>query len=129
MVVIEKFANMRKLYRAQIVTNIVTQYHSMFNAELKIEGRRKYNGFADMNYTDENGQTQLIHVAEVKLDTAYTTIAKGVINEDQGFHLSPQFAFYGKYNLNANQKHLFFDGGVKLEHPCENLEKSYFKFA
>jgi hypothetical protein len=129
MVVIEKFANMRKLYRAQIVTNIVTQYHSMFNAELKIEGRRKYNGFADMNYTDENGQTQLIHVAEVKLDTAYTTVAKGVINEDQGFHLSPQFAFYGKYNLNANQKHLFFDGGVKLEHSCENLEKSYFKFA
>ncbi len=128
-VVIEKFANMRKLYRAQILTNIVTQYHSMFNAELKIEGRRKFNGFADMNYTDENGQNQLIHVAEVKLDTSYSTIAKGVINEDQGFHLSPQFAFYGKYNLNANQKHLHFDGGVKLEHTCENLEKSYFKFS
>jgi hypothetical protein len=82
-----------------------------------------------MNYTDENGQNQLIHVAEVKLDTSYSTIAKGVINEDQGFHLSPQFAFYGKYNLNANQKHLHFDGGVKLEHTCENLEKSYFKFS
>jgi hypothetical protein len=60
-VVIEKYANMRKLYRASIVANIVTQYHSLFNAELKIEGRLKFNGFADMNYVDENGQKQLIH--------------------------------------------------------------------
>lgn len=127
-VVIEKYANMRKLQRASIVANIVTQYHSLFNAELKIEGRLKFNGFADMNYIDENGQKQLIHFETVKLDTSHRAMGKGLIAEDAGFHLSPQFAYYGKYSFLSTDKHLTFDGGVKIEHPCEDLAKSYFKF-
>lgn len=127
-VVIEKFADMRPLRKALITTSAVTKYHSLFNAELKIEGRLKYNGTADMAYIDENTQSQIIHFEEIKLDTAHQTIGKGVIEESQNFHLSPQYAYYGKFSLNSNIKHLLFSGGVRIEHSCDNLEKSFFKF-
>jgi hypothetical protein len=112
-----------------ITASAVTRYHNLFNGELKIEGRRKYNGSADMAYIDENSQSQVIHFDEVKLDTSYKTIGKGEIKEEQNFHLSPQFAYYGKFSLVSTIKQLYFEGGVKLEHTCDNLEKSYFKFA
>jgi len=127
-VVIEKFADMRPLHRALITTSAVTKYHSLFNAELKIEGRLKYNGSADMAYIDENTQSQIIHFEEIKLDTAHQTIGKGIIEEGQNFHLSPQYAYYGKFSLASNIKNLLFNGGVRIEHTCDNLEKSFFKF-
>jgi hypothetical protein len=43
-VVIEKWANMRKLERAQVISNFVTQHHKIFNATLKIDGRKRYEG-------------------------------------------------------------------------------------
>ena len=127
-VVIEKYADMNPLHRALITTSAVTKYHNLFNGELKIEGRKKYSGTADMAYIDENTQSQIIHFDEVKLDTAYRTIGKGEIQESQNFYLSPQFAYYGKFSFISTTKNLMFRGGVRIEHACDNLEKSFFKF-
>ncbi len=127
-VIIEKFADMQPLKKALITTSAVTKYHKLFNGDLKIEGRRKYHGTADMAYIDENAQSQIIHFDEIKLDTSYKSVGKGVITEEQNFHLSPQYAYYGKFSLVSTTKNLLFSGGVRLEHTCDNLEKSFFKF-
>lgn len=127
-VVIEKHANMQELTRAQVLSNYVTQYHKLFNATLKIEGRNKYFGEGDVNYTDENKRTQVIHLDEIKVDTSRQTIGFGSIKMEDQFFLSPAFEFYGKFELEANKQYLVFDGGTKILHNCTALERTYFKF-
>ena len=94
-VVIEKYADLRPLKRAQILSNYVTQYHKIFNADLKIEGRKKYGGSGDYTYVDENKKDQIIHIDEIKVDTSLQTIAKGMIKEEDQFFLSPAFSDFG----------------------------------
>ena len=127
-VVIQKYADMEELTRAQILSNYVTQYHKMFNAKLKIEGRNKYYGDGDINYVDENKRLQTIHLDEIKIDTSKQTVGKGSIKIEDQFFLSPAFEFYGNFELAANQQYLTFDGGAKILHNCETIERTYFKF-
>jgi hypothetical protein len=127
-VVIEKYANMQPLTRAQILSNYVTQYHKIFNADLKIEGRNKYYGKGDITYTDENKREQVIHFEDIKVDTSRQTIAFGDIKMEQQFFLSPAYEYYGKFEMAANNQYLTFDGGAKILHNCATMERTYFKF-
>ena len=127
-VVIEKYANMQELSRAQILSNYVTQYHKVFNADLKIEGRNKYYGKGDIAYVDENKREQVIHFNDIKVDTSKQTIGFGEIKLDEQFFLSPAYEYYGKFEMAANNQFLTFDGGVKILHNCASMERTYFKF-
>lgn len=127
-VVIEKFANMRPLQRAQILSNFTTAYHRMFNAEVKIEGRKTYYGKGDYTYVDEEKKEQVIHLDDIKVDSIYRTVALGTIPVEQGFFLSPAYEYYGGFELVADNKNLTFDGGVKILHNCDNMARTYFKF-
>ncbi|MEY3398861.1 MAG: hypothetical protein RL220_1455, partial [Bacteroidota bacterium] len=113
-VVIEKYADMRELERAQVLSNYVTQYHRIFNAKLKITGRKKYFGSGDYAYIDENKKEQIIHFDDLKVDTTFQTIGAGTISQEQQFFLSPAFEYYGKFNMSASNKFLFFDGGARI---------------
>lgn len=127
-VVIEKYADMQELSRAQILSNYVTQYHRIFNAQLKIEGRNKYYGKGDYTYVDENKKDQVISFNEIKVDTSRQTIAEGKIKMEQQFFLSPAYEYYGDFSMSANNQFLTFDGGVKILHNCAKMERTYFKF-
>ena len=127
-VVIEKWANMRKLMRAQVISNFVTQHHKIFNASLKIDGRKRYEGSGDMIYKDENKKEQKIHISNFRLDSTYQTVAYGEIEEKDQFFLSPAFEYYGKFELHASNPNLTFKGGVRILHNCNSVARTYFKF-
>ena len=127
-VVIEKWANMRKLMRAQVISNFVTQHHKIFNATLKIDGRKRYDGSGDLIYKDENKKEQKIHISNFRLDSTYQTVAYGDIEEKDQFFLSPAFEYYGKFELHASNPNLTFKGGVRILHNCNSVARSYFKF-
>lgn len=127
-VVIEKYADLQPLKRAQILSNYVTQYHKIFNADLKIEGRKKYRGSGDYTYVDELKKSQVIHLDDIGVDTSLQTIAIGQIKEADQFFLSPQFEFYGKFEMQANNQYLTFDGGTRILHNCDKLERTFYKF-
>lgn len=127
-VVIHKYADMRPLVKAQILSNYVTQYHKIFNANLKIEGRKKYSGEGDYTYFDENKREQVIHLSSIRVDSTFQTKAEGKISKDQQFFLSPAFEYYGDFAMAASNKNLRFDGGVRMLHNCESIERTYFKF-
>jgi hypothetical protein len=127
-VVIQKYANMQPLHRAQILSNYVTQFHKIFNSELKIEGRKKYSGSGDYNYADENKKMQIIHFDDIKVDTSLQTVAFGDIKEDAQFFLSPAYEYYGKFEMAANKQFLTFDGGTRILHNCETMPRTYFQF-
>jgi len=127
-VVVEKFANMRKLERARILSNYVTQYHKMFNCEVKIEGRKRYKGSGQIAYIDENKKEQVISFNEIKVDTSLQTVGSGLIASADQFFLSPAFEYQGKFFMSANNPHLTFDGGVRILHNCATMERTFYKF-
>lgn len=127
-VVIDKYANMRKLERARVLSNYVTQYHKMFNCELKIEGRKKYKGSGQLAYVDENKKEQVITFNEIKVDTSLQTVGSGLIAAADQFFLSPAFEYQGKFFMSANNPNLTFDGGVRILHNCTSMERTFYKF-
>lgn len=127
-VVIRKRAKMDPLENATVLSNYVTQYHRIFNAELQISGRLDYEGAGDYAYKDENNREQIIHLNTIEVDTSYQTIGSGTIKEEDQFYLSPFFEFYGDFRLSANEKNLTFNGGARILHECDVIERNWLKF-
>ncbi len=127
-VTIERFANMLPLKRSQILSNYVTQYHQIYNADIKIKGRREYNASGDITYLDEQKKEQVIHMEDIQVDTSYQSVGKGKIAEGSQFFLSPAFEYYGDFEMQANNRYLIFDGGARLLHNCDLMPATYFKF-
>jgi hypothetical protein len=117
--IVERDAHMRTLERATIRTDTLIKYHTLHTATIGISGRNYYSGFGNYDYIDENGETQLIHMDEIKVDSGGHTMASGDIYESANFRLSPVYQFQGRAFLAAEKKLLTFRGGVKIEHNCE----------
>lgn len=121
-------AEMEPLMNAGIVANYVTEYHKLFNAEVEISSRNKYSGKGEYNYVDENKKTRVITFENIAVDTTLQTIAKGQIPEDHEFMLSPNFAFIGLVQLEANKKFLNFKGSTRISHSCPGIERNFMNF-
>lgn len=127
-VVVRKRAKMDPLEKATLISNYVTQYHRIFNADMQVNGRYDYEGEGDIAYVDANKMEQIIHLSKIEVDTTRQTVGSGKILEEDGFMLSPFFTFAGDFELSANEKHLTFEGGTQIMHTCESLERNWFKF-
>ncbi len=127
-VVIKKNAKMQTLVNSKIIANNVTRYHTIYNCNTNIYGRKDYVANGDYDYIDKNGQKETIHFNTISLDTAYQTYAKGSIGITDNFTLSPQFMFTGKVYLYASKKHLTFDGYTKISHQCQIQKQYWIKF-
>lgn len=121
-------ANMDPLKEAKIVANSITEYHTIFDAELKIKGRLDYSGKGKIEYVDENQNKQIIKLENIYLDTTYQTIATGEINQEVGFTLSPNYQYYGDVRLEAAKPLLLFSGYTKIFHTCSSLPLEWFQF-
>lgn len=125
---IQRRAEMDPLLNAAVVANYVTEYHRMFNAEVEITSRNMYSGKGDYNYVDENKKTSVIQFNQISVDTTLQTIARGEIPETQEFMLSPNFAFIGQVQLEANKKFLNFKGSTRISHSCAGIERNFMNF-
>ncbi|MDQ3190120.1 MAG: hypothetical protein M3Q58_00845 [Bacteroidota bacterium] len=128
-VVIEKKAKMRTLDSATIKANYITQYHTLYNSSVNVEGKRKYSASGDYDYIDENKTIQTIHFNNIAPDTTGQTTADGLIADDYGFTLSPYFDFKGKVKLEATKEHLTFDGVTRIKHNCETIPRNWMRFS
>lgn len=127
-VVIRKRAKMETLKEATVLSNYITKFHNIFNATIDINGRLDYEGEGDITYLDENKREQIIHLNKLYVDSTTNTRGEGMITESDEFSLSPYFEFQGKFSLLANVPNLTFDGGTRILHTCEELERSWFRF-
>lgn len=121
-------AYIEPLENAAVVANYVTQYHNLFNANIEITSRKAYSGAGEYNYIDENKKSRLIKFAKVRVDSTLQTVASGQISEDNGFMLSPNFAFVGQVKLEANKQFLTFKGSTQISHACAGLERNFMNF-
>lgn len=121
-------AQMDPLKNAGIVANYITEYHKIFNAEVEIESRKMYTGRGKYNYIDENKKATEIAFDYISVDTTLQTMARGQILEGQDFMLSPNFAFIGLVQLEANKKFLNFNGSTRISHGCPGIERNFMNF-
>ncbi len=126
-VTVLKEAEMVPLEGSEIVANRKLQYHKVYDAQTKINGRWAYKASGKYDYLDENQRIQTLTIDEVTPDTSRQTIANGVIALEDNFMLSPAFAFHGKFDIEANRKHLNFDGYGVLQHSCEMVSPNHFR--
>ncbi|MFM1932461.1 MAG: hypothetical protein RL226_1764 [Bacteroidota bacterium] len=128
LVYIRKRAAMDPLKNATVISNFVTQYHRIFNANVDIKGKKEYYGNGEIKYIDENKMEQIVAIDKFEADSTLQTVGSGLIREEGQFMLSPFFEFQGKFQLFANSPNLTFEGGTRIMQNCANLERGWFKF-
>ncbi len=128
-VVIRKGAAMETLKNAKILANTVTKYHTVYNANVTIFARKNYSGSGYYDYIDELKKSQPIYFSNITVDTTFQTYAETQIEDSSKFMLSPNFEYKGKVKLQATNHFLTFTGATRIQHSCEMLKKSWFKFS
>ncbi|MDD3877337.1 MAG: hypothetical protein PHT69_12005 [Bacteroidales bacterium] len=128
LVTIYRDARMETLREAQVLANMATRYHTLYNATVNITSRKKYEGRAYYDYLDESGNKQLIVFEQLDVDTTAQTFANGLIAKDADFMLSPNFEYYGAVSLVASKEFLIFDGAFRIKSNCDTNALYWAKF-
>ncbi len=123
-----KNAVMDTIKNANILANTVTKFHKIKRVIANIYGRKNYLAKGEYEFFDENENKYILKFATIKPDTAGQTVSEGAIPEQDNFKFNSAFSFAGKVKLFASLKNLYFDGGTKIIHNCDRVQKSYLKF-
>ena len=125
-VCIRKAAAMDTLKNAKVLANYITKFHQFEQATLHIAGRLAYDGKGIYPYYDRDSTKSLIEIKSLSY-VQTKTVATGEIAETTQFQLSPEFAYFGKVQIEANHPGLLLDGSTKVLHPCQ-FDKSWMRF-
>jgi hypothetical protein len=126
---IRRNAEIDPITNAVITANAITKHHRIYNATANIKAKRNYNASGDYDYVDETKKAFKFHFADIKVDTAYQTYAKGTIGEEEHFQLSPAFDYHGDVLLQAASKELTFAGSTRILHDCAGIGKEWMRFS
>lgn len=126
-VAIDTNAQMRTLTNSAIMANTYNQFHSFYGATVDIETAHNYTGTADYEFVDQDGTPWPIRFKEIKVDTG-TTVGFAQVAQEEGFYMSPYFAYYGNVRLRADEQQLNFHGFTHIESSCPAVSTNWFKF-
>ena len=127
-VTILKNAVMKTLTSARLLANTVNKQHNLYNCTINIFARKDYSGSGYYDYVDELKAKQSIYFSNIQVDTTYQTYAATEVLDTAHFTLSPSYDYRGKIQLFASKRYLFFDGAARIQHTCDKLVKSWFRF-
>jgi hypothetical protein len=128
-VTVRKKAEMDPFDGAKILANSVTKYHTITEAHVEILSAKKYQASGKYPYIDSKGTEQIITFADIKpQDSTFQTTATGQITQQENFHLSEQFDFYGTVELFASEQFLTFNGATRINHGCNQFARNWLKF-
>ena len=103
---------------SQLLASRQNRYHLIYDADLLIEGAKKYSGKGYIDYVDVDNKKQKIYLSEIAPDNSGVSIGKGFISDSANFTLNSAFGFAGNVRVEADKEFYFFDGGVRLLHKC-----------
>jgi len=127
-ITIAEAAQMRTIFKSRIVANCIDRFHTIYDADVNIQGRNEFTGVGKYDYIDEMSAVQVVNLNEIKVDKELHTVAKGSKLETDDFTLSPNFGFQGIIRLNSTKPLLTFDGGVSIKTDCPKLKPGWLKF-
>lgn len=121
-------AEIQQLENARIIADNTNKYHLIYEANVTIQGAKKYIGNGSYDYVDREKKVQKVIFTQIGVDTGMHTVAKALLQQSQDFKLDKHFSFYGDAFLRANQKYLSYDGFAKIIENSTAIEASYFNF-
>ncbi len=127
-VTVAEAAQMQSIFKSTIVANYIDRFHTIYDADVNIQGRNAFTGAGKYDYIDETSKPQVVNFTNIEVDKELHTIAKGTVIEDDDFTLSPDFGFQGTIRLNSTKPLLTFDGGASIKANCTHLTPSWLKF-
>ncbi len=127
-IIIRRKAKIDPLENAFILTNDVTKYYEIHDADVEINTRHDYIASGIYDFEDLNGTKQNIFFSEVRPDTTDQTVGSGFIKKSKDFKLSPNYSFYGDVNLVSTNPDLEFTGFTQIVHSCKNIPKQWIGF-
>ena len=103
---------------SQILASRENRYHLIYDADVLLEGARKYSGKGYIDYVDVDNKKQRIYLSSIAPDNRGVSVGNGFIPDSVDFTLNSAFGFAGDVRVEADKEHYFFDGGVRLLHKC-----------
>ena len=125
-VIIRENAVMDTLVDAKITANVTSEYYKLYDAKVKIKGKRDYTGEASYDYINDTKAPQTIHFTDIGVADGETR-AHGEITEPDNFNITRYFAYQGKVNAYAGVDSLEYVGAAKINYECDTAPQ-WFKF-
>ena len=119
----------QELNGANILANVITKYHRIYDASVKISSRNKYSAKGLYDYKPVEGPPEIIQLYRIGVDTARQTFANAHLSDTAAFVLSPFFDFQGDVSLTAAKELLHFDGAFRTKNDCDKKEEEWIRFA
>ena len=103
---------------SQILASRENRYHLIYDADVVLDGARKYSGKGYIDYVDVDNKKQRIYLSSIAPDNRGVSVGNGFIPDSADFTLNSAFGFAGNVRVEADKEHYYFDGGVRLLHKC-----------
>ena len=121
-------AHIETLKNAVLLMDTSMFYHTVYNADVDIFSRYRYQAKGLIDYVDENGTRQPIQLSSVSVDSTGTSVGIGNISEDEMLFLNPYYFYYGKVRFAANRRFLHFSGFYRLNQDCTADVENWVNF-
>jgi len=113
---------------AQVLFNDSVMQYKVYDASVRVRGRRQYSGFGKYDYVDETEKTFVIDISKIETDRTGKTIATGAIPAESEFTLSPFFRYHGNITLASAEPLPVFEGVTQIVQKCGTIRPEWFKF-
>ncbi len=126
-VFIKENAQIQTLHKAEIVLDTLNEYHHLFDGNINIVSRNKFEGSALYEYVNFDGDTLSIQFNSFNLIEEETekkkrkdapilhTVSKGSILGADTFRLAPKMIYRGEATMWAHKERLVLGGAAKIE--------------
>lgn len=111
-------AELSPLTNAVIITDSKNKYHTIYDADVKIQGKNSISGTGSYDYIDIYDDPHKLNFTELGVNKQGSVTAKTTIPENIPFPVSPVIDFAGDVMLTGNKKYLTFDGGFRIRQDC-----------
>lgn len=119
----------QELNGANILANVNTKFHQIYDASVRISSKNKYSAKGSYDYKPIEGPPEILHFNIIGVDSSRQTFAHAQVNDTASFVLSPFFDFKGDVTLSARKEFLNFDGAFRIKNECNKKQEEWIKFA
>ena len=119
----------QELNGANILANVNTKYHQIYDASVRISSRNRYSAKGLYDYKPVEGPPEILHLDIIGVDTSRQTYAHAHLSDTAAFILSPFFDFEGDVSLSAGKEMLNFDGAFRIKNECDKKQGEWIRFA
>ena len=120
---ISKGGAMSLIQGGQLLFPRDSAFHLFYNCDLMVKNGQQYSGKGTIDYISQDEKKQPIYMTEIAPNAQGVSVAEGTIGDDANFTLNEAFGFAGKARADAQHKHLYFEGGVRLLHKCAPVDQ------